>query len=326
MRTELGISIEIIRPILRALKAMGYEPADPGWSDTDHVVPGSAADQLLERAADALGRPAIGLELARHPPLGGLGALDYALLTSASVGDGLRRVSTFYRTATERVGLELARGPEYAELTLYRRPGIPHSRHWIELSLAIIVERIRQTTGQPIAIAEVAFQHPKPADATPYEAFFASRVRFGQELDHVRMAATVLDLPLQTAATTLATTLERAMTEIAPPQLEDGDPFIARVRRAVIEALDERRVDIAAVTERLHVTPRSLQRALKERNTSHRKLLDEIRCARAHQLLQDRGRSVVDVAYALGFSEPSAFFRAFRRWTGGTPAMMRRRD
>jgi AraC-like DNA-binding protein len=284
------------------------------------VVPGELADRWVDAAAARLGDDALGITLARKIPIGGLGLLDYALCTSLTVRDALARVARHYAIATRRVTLSLIEAPPRAILRFERRPGITHSRHWLEFSFAIICERMRQTIGREIVFEEVAFRHAPPEQTAAHDAYFGTRVLFGQPEDRLAFAHALLDVPLRTASSSLAELLDTRMRELQPATT--GDPFVDQVRQLIILLLEERDVRLESVAARLHLSRRTLQRELRERGMSHKDLLDGIRRERALSMLGEAS-TVADVAARLAYSEPSAFFRAFRRWTGTSPRARR---
>jgi AraC-like DNA-binding protein len=175
---------------------------------------------------------------------------------------------------------------------------------------------MRETVGAEIVFTQVSFVHPAPSDRTTHDEVFATSVQFSAPRDRVEFDASVLDHPLRTASTALASLLELKMQELAPAR--DAAPLLARVYHSLGAMLDERHTDVEGLAKRLGMSKRSLQRALGELGTSHSGLLDQLRRERAMQLLS-RGHRVTDVASALGFAAPSAFFRAYRRWTGTSP-------
>lgn len=102
------------------------------------------------------------------------------------------------------------------------------------------------------------------------------------------------------------------------------DPLLQQVQRVMRERFERRDVSLPGLATAMGISSRTLQRALKQRDTSHQQLLDALRRERALELLDHEEKTVADVSAALGFREPSAFFRAFRRWTGTTPATRRK--
>jgi AraC-like DNA-binding protein len=319
---EPGISADIVGPVLRALEALGFDAARAA-AESREIVDGTRADAMIDAASAALSDGSIGLTLATKLPIGSLGILDYSLCTSACLGDALRRVAKYYGVVTERVTLSLVVAGDRASLVFERKPGPRHSRHWAEFASAMIAARARQTLGQRFAFSHVTFAHGAPADARAHDELFGVKVEFDAPRDTLVLPASLLDLPLVTAASSLAEVLEAKMREITPA-LDAPDPFLARVHLAVAKLLDERETSLAAAATRLRLTRRTLQRELASRGTSHTQVLDLVRRERALRLLADGEMSVTEVSYALGLSEPSAFFRAFRRWTGTSPDAFRK--
>jgi AraC-like DNA-binding protein len=321
---ELGISSAIVAPVLRALEELGLDLASSFPAAVEEAgqpfVRGELADRTLDHAAEKLGDAALGITLARRIPIGALGLIDYALCTSASLRDALRTVARHYAVATQRVRLELEEHAGQAALSLARDPRVEHSRHWMEFSFAILAERMRATLGSPVTFDEVAFKHAPPASAERHDDFFGVQVRFGQPSDRLAFAARLLERPLQTASRCLAELLDERFRELEPAA---HDPFLARVQRAIVDLLDQGECSLGALAAQLRTSPRTLQRKLTALGTSHRDLLDDVRRERSQTLLRDSQLSVTEVAARLGFSETSAFFRAFRRWTGTSPQMFR---
>jgi AraC-like DNA-binding protein len=323
---EPGISSAIVGPVLEVLAAAGLDLDARGASVDagDEVVRGSSADRWLDLAAERLGDEALGLTLARRIPIGGLGLIDYALCTSATLRDALERVSRHYAVATQRVKLALVERGERLALVFERQPGISHSRHWMEFSFAILTERARQTLGREVSPVLVSFRHDPPACADAHSAFFGTEVRFSAPEDCLAFDRNMLDGHLRTAAASLAELLDARMPTTPPPPEDAGpDAFLERVRDVIAELIAQGDASLEGAATRLHTSTRTLQRELSRRRTSHKDLLDSVRRERAQALLGEGTTTVAEVAARLAYSEPSAFFRAFRRWTGTSPRARR---
>lgn len=320
-----GIALDVVAAVRAALadKGVEVERVMPAAFEGP-VVPGSMADALFELGATSLGDPAIAVTVVNAIPIGGIGVLDYTLCTSPTVRDALRKVAEHYGVATQRAKLELVEDGATAQLRFIRMPNMTHSRHWVEFPLLAITARIRSTSGNPMTFREVSFQHVAPSDQSAHDRYFGVPVAFGAAGDAMTFDAGVLDLPLKTASATMAALLEARIKELAPA-LATVDPLLDRVRRALSQMLDEKRTDVDELAKRLGTSKRSLQRSLGDLGTSHSEMLDRLRKERAFQLL-DRGLKVADVAAELAFTAPSAFFRAYRRWTGTSPKAPRPTD
>lgn len=319
-REQAGISAAIIMPVAKALEDIGYDTSGVDAKLRNGFLPGALADALLDDAARELRDPTIGVTIAARIPLGGLGLLDYALCTSAVLRDALRTTAKHFAMVTRRVGLAVVEERLHASVVLERRAGISHSRHWIEFNLAMIADRIRHTLGARAVFDGVAFAHDAPIDRGALDRFFGAPVSFSADKDRLTFAGTLLDAPLLTASTLLAQVLEARITEI---DHGEASPLIERVRRAVLEGLDNGYVEVTRVAARLRMSSRTLQRTLRAHGTTHSTILDDVRRERALHLMQ-RDVRLDEVSAQLGFSEQSALFRAFRRWTGTSPLAYRR--
>jgi AraC-like DNA-binding protein len=143
-----------------------------------------------------------------------------------------------------------------------------------------------------------------------------------QAYDELVIDRSMLELPIPTHDPILYDILlSHARTVLGEGPRSDG--VVMRLRRAVEEGLRTREVDLHTLARKLHLSPRTLQRRLAEEGTSHQSLIDSVRREMALRLLES-DVPIAEAAYLLGFSEASAFHRAFKRWTGQTPAEFRR--
>lgn len=318
-----GISASIVAPVVHELTVLGYDKAARLFATTDTLVGAQAADAMFDEAATMLQDATLALTIAKRLPIGSLGELDYALCASDDLGTGLARVARFYRLATERVHLSLEREGNRAVLVFRAADDEKYSRHWREFAVAIIAQRIRQSVGANVRFEEVAFAHAAPKDARAHAAFFGVPVHFGVDSDRLVFDIRLLDHRLRTAVATLGDLLEAKMREMTPP--DDHDAFVVRARRTIATLLDRRDVRLASVASKLGMSKRTLQRELERAKTSHKNLVDDVRKDRALRLLESGKIPIRTISEQLAFSEPRAFFRAFRRWTGTSPAALRKR-
>jgi AraC-like DNA-binding protein len=312
---EPGVSEEIVSTIRRALTELGFDAGQVNTAPVGLVVPGSAADELFDRAAAYLLDEALALSLTSRIPIGSLGALDYGLCTSSTVREALRLVVRYYGVVSQRARLDFIEEGDRPRLLFVRFPNQGYSRHWVEFPIAMIGMRIQQAAGlsRPL-FTSVSFTHPSPTSRDAHDEFFGCKVAFDAAEDVVEIPRDLLDAPLHTASKALSELLEQRMKALEPA-MATTDPLVDRARRTLISMLDAGQTDLETLASKLGESKRTLQRNLSERGTSHSQLLDELRRQRTAEML-DRGHKVVDISKALGFSEPSAFFRAYRRWTG----------
>lgn len=280
-----------------------------------------------------------GLHAAETAPLGVYGPLDLATMSSATVGEALERTVRYYATMGAMSELSIAREKTGA-LRLVVKPVVKARtdlRQYVEHLFALVVTRIRMaalahardaprrppgaaTTVGPGGATSldiiVRFTHAAPPRATEHARVLGPRVRFGQRVNELVVGAKTASLPLVTANPELSPLLEREGKRLA---LRPDATTAERVRAAIEQGLRDGRVELADVAKRLGVGARTLQRSLARDRESFADILDAIRRDVALKTLADGG-AASDLAYTLGFSQPSAFFRAFKRWTGTTPA------
>jgi AraC-like DNA-binding protein len=318
-----------IRPVAFALRGLGLDTArfrsgllEP---ERDGSVPAVQYLEGLEEIAVQLGIPHLGIELARNLPLGAFGLTDYRFSASATLGEALVSFDPHQGEFLEAIRYELhiEHLVRVEMCSVFRLPRLyPVAETF---GIAFVVRRLRDVLGDAVAkVAAVRLVCPAPPATRIYDDFFGVGVEFGGQSYEVAFAPELLNAPLLTANPELARVLtDKVQAPDNPPR---GDPFLERVRLAIRESLGEElpTVGILPISNRLGLTPRSLQRRLREQNMSFSSLVDEARRALALELLSHEGLLLCEIAYRLGFGGVTAFFRAFRRWTGSSPREFQR--
>jgi AraC-like DNA-binding protein len=287
----------------------------------DARVPRASQHRLWDEFARRTGDECVGLRLAegaRRP--GAFGVLDYLVRSSSNLGEAIDQLARFLPLLFVGDSVIDDRG-ELEVLFGYRRGPyrFTPSRHAAECNVAAFLYVSRQLVGTDWSPIEVLFEHGAPPDLREHRRVFRAPLRFGAPLNGLRFERALLDRPAVRPDPGLSAVLgnlaERMLLEIAPEP-----PVTGQVRRFLLESYREGAAPtLEAAARALRTTPRSLQRKLAAEGGSHRDLLDQVRQALALAYLRDDGRSVTEVAELLGFSDPSTFHRAFRRWTGHAP-------
>lgn len=196
-------------------------------------------------------------------------------------------------------------------------------------SVMIIWHRLSSwLVGRRIPLRHARFAHPAPAHAHEYELLFGCAVRFGAPRTAAVFDARWLTAPVVRDEAALTAMLRRAPADLLSRR-EYGTTVTERVRRTLVLALraagPARLPEAAEVAARLAVSPATLRRRLQEEGTSYRRLKDAVRRDAAISSLAAGREPIAELAARLGFSEDTAFHRAFRRWTGTTPGAYRLR-
>ncbi|WP_437809797.1 AraC family transcriptional regulator ligand-binding domain-containing protein [Sorangium sp. So ce1078] len=305
------------------LEAAGLEAA--ALADPDARVPLPAFYALLEAAVAAAADPHLGLDFAGRFQPEHFDALGFLAMSSPTLGEALERMLRYQQiwNEGERYTLEI-RG-RCAHLTFAPHgPDRPAHGQVAEMFAFDVLVNAGRMCGDPIQAVAVRFRHAPEGDPEEKARRLGSPVLFGAPQTELVMPVEALDRPLPHANEALAAFLERHVRVIAASLPGAAPPALSeRVRALLGERLREG-ADLGALAARLRMSPRTLQRRLGDEGTSIHALLDEVRRGRAAALLE-ADMAIGEVAYVLGYSEPSAFHRAFRRWTGVTPEAFRAR-
>jgi AraC-like DNA-binding protein len=198
----------------------------------------------------------------------------------------------------------------------------PWPRHTAECILAAYVVLGERWTGADLRPNLVCFQHARPSRVDELERVFRCPLRFSQPHNRIDFPRATLAAPMRGAQPLLREFLDRhATSQMAP--LAAPIALDERVRAVVGDALPSGEPKLSLVAKRLGLSTRTLQRRLADEGLAFVDIVDEVRRALALRLVEEPAVSVREIAFLLGFSEPKAFRRAFRRWTGVAPRALR---
>lgn len=315
----LTASIRTGTPLPTLAEGLGVSPLLLG--DITARAPHSLVVRVWDGLARACGEPAFGVLCAST-----LGApqLDVAdlVLHRAETFDVLTRSFLRYQRLFHEANDVHTRveGGDWVMEHRFRVP-LARSRPFSEFILAIWVSRLRAIVGpSAVALRCVRYRHEAPADVAPYREHFGADVVWGAEEDAIVLAEEALHGPLvggdPARRTALELHLERELSSLPSESLLDD---LRRHVVALVRSGSERAFDVDHVAQRLALSRRTLQRRLAEQGTSFRDQVDLARREIATSELRRGTTTLTELAFMLGFSENSAFARAFRRWTGTTP-------
>jgi AraC-like DNA-binding protein len=289
--------------------------------DPDARLPVAAVWRLWHAAVEATRDRALAIRYGMTTRLDQLGLFGFAVMTAPTAREAAARACRFLHLVTDSATLRLVEHRD--ELAIrWEREGRGELGHELanETALAQIASFVVQTAGRT-AIHRICFRHAVPAAAARLEPLLGSRVAWRARHDEVVMSRTALERRPPTANAALSAYFEshlatRAASEPAPT-------FTARVRDLLVEALGHGEPEARRIARRLGVAERTMRRELAREATSFRGVLQTVRSEHAERMLADPRLSLTEIAFALGFSEHSAFTRAFTRWFGRSPASYR---
>lgn len=325
-------SVYIIRTMLKAGAIAGVNPDiareaihldQSTLDDPDARVPMVIEAALWEILAEQSGDDCFGLHAAFALEPGEFDVMDYAIRTSGTLRQALENARRYNRLLHDAAEFELIEEGSTASFYHYFRDN-PKGANWhaADFTLASVYAIGMGITGKNWVPNCVSFQHAEPADLASYEQVFPCQLEFNCARNGLKFDVSILDYPVIGGDPALNKVLTRHADELLS-KLPNSDDLVERVRRHLANSLQQGDPSIETIAEKLHLTPRTLQRRLSESSTSYKELVDSLRKELASRYLQESHLGVSEIAYLLGYSEPSAFHRAFKRWFGKSPTRYR---
>lgn len=303
------------------LRPLGLSPdLDPAQA-LKQTVAAEAYYDLLERAA---GPADDGLPLRYGASVRpeDYGAMGLALKTALTVREALERVARYIFVLSDTLEYGLREEGETASFHLLGRPALRRgSRLANEGALAALLSLLRQVATIDIDPVAVRFRHPAPPSTDKHHSYFRCPVRFDAESDAVDFDARTLAVATRLGDEGLSAFLLAQLEELRDQQAERT--LASQVQDAVTDALCDGVPSRDRIARRLGMSERTLHRRLADEGLSYRELANEARRRVAEALLAIPDHSLAEVAFLTGFSDQSAFSRAFKRWSGQTPGAFR---
>lgn len=277
--------------------------------------------ELVTRLPDVV----VPVELVRSMPIEALGVTAQVLLRADDLAHAGALTSRFLQLSDTAMSMTWHERDDLVGYAIGHRPEVLAMRFPIELMLGIGFRLISAASAGTIQASEVTFSHAAGYPVAAYEQLFGAPVRFEQPLSAVWFPKAALATPFPNRDPIARRYLEAHAQHLlaAIPAAPAVPPLVTDVRDAILDELASSGADLARVAKRLAMSTRTLQRRLEEIDTSYQTLVDDVRASAARAMLRDRSRSIVDVAFELGYADLKGFYRAFKRWTGSTPAEWR---
>lgn len=318
------------RAIVAAYRRHGQDPSDalklaqitPTQLQMSHGrITARQMEVLSEAAMQELDDEGLGA-FSRKLPWGSYGMLARASLPSANLGIALKRWCRHHGLLTGDLRLALVERGDTAAIVVDEHADLGAAR---EFMLVYVLRNIHGLacwyidSRIPLQGAKFPFFAPPHADA--YSFMFPGPLDFGAARAEIRFDARYLELPLRRDEKALRQMLQRALP-LTVLQYRRDRLLVQQVRQALV-AHPGKAHSAEGIAQLLHMSPRTLHRQLKEEGASLQQLKDEVRSERAKDLLYRTGKPIKQVAAACGFRNEKSFLRAFRQWTGTSPAEFR---
>jgi AraC-like DNA-binding protein len=312
------------------LRGLGQEPEPvfdsvglkvAQFADPDTEISYLAASRLLRRCSTATGCEHFGLVVGTRAAPSVLGVAGFMLRAAPDVGTGLRGLVQHLDLHDQGgVPTLLIQGGVALLGYAIQQPRAEAVDQIYDLSMAVACNIMRALCGETWSPTEVLLSRRPPRDLTPYRQFFHAPLRFDADLSALAFPSRWLTHKVASADHLLHRHLEREAEALHSVRNAN---IIGDVRRSLRQLLANRKCAVSDLARQLCMHQRTLNRRLREEGTSFRREIDEIRYAMARQLLEESTMSIARIATTLCYADVTAFSRAFKRWTGITPAQWR---
>lgn len=319
---EAGAMVGLDPPELR--QRLGLAGCD--FEDPDALLPLETYIAAWEALTQAKDSADLGLRLGAHSSPRLLGALGYAMVHAPSALGAVELFRRYRRLVSDTLAPEIDIDEARVTYRLVWPARVARLYQFADCAFQSTLTLMREMAGlprdAPLAV-EACYQCPPPP-GPDRQVVLGCPVRFGSPETRFVLRRELLERPLPRANSELFEYLERH-AQVVLARLPEGGSTVVRARRLITEGLRAGEPTPLEVAKKLGMSERTLQRRLRDEGTSFAQLLDGVRRELAELYLSEPRIAAHEVAFLIGYSEPSAFFRAFRRWTGRTPQEFRQR-
>jgi AraC-like DNA-binding protein len=259
----------------------------------------------------------------RRMKAGTFAMICHAVLNCKSLGHALERSLRFYALILDDIGGKLVRAGGEAAIELHEKT--PCGRVFAHEVLLMLLHGVAcWLVGRRIPVLRAQFSYPEPAHSAEYRSMYSTQLSFGDAHTALVFQAAHLDLPIVQNEHTLKEFLRTAPENILV-KYKNGSSLGARTRRRLRQSLPGPLPEFEILAAEMNLTAATLRRRLHDEGTSYQAIKDQLRRDLAISYLTHSDRGAMDIGLELGFSERSAFHRAFKKWTGASPGEFRRR-
>ena len=297
---------------LALMRAAGLTEQD--LEDPDSRIPVVAMHRLWRELLMQDGDPLIGLRIGESVTVRGTGMVGYMMRHSETLRDAYQLLSRYSRLITDASQFELVERRNSISLVVHTRPFMIALKQPIIGGLSTLITMGRRITREDFVPLTVHLPIPPPANPGLYRALFGENVYFECSVAEIGFSPAQMRLPCLAADSHLCGYLDELAEEKLSALSERSTEFIDRVRRGIWRNLQNGRPSLHRTAALIGMSARTMQRRLGEHGTSFSAVLDDLRKELSNELRRNREIAVSDVAFLLGYSEPSAYARAMRRW------------
>ena len=324
------VRIGIAAAVPEILSSLGVDPEDVFsearidirlFDNQDNLISYAARGHLLSVCVERTGCEHFGLLLGQNGSLSNFGLIGHLAKQSPDVKSALMNLQRYFHLHAQGARLELTEVDRLARLGYHiYQPHVEATAQIDDGAMAWGFNILRELAGDRFKLAAVHFTHRMPRDTRPYNRLFKAPIRFDSEEGGLYFRSEFLSRSLVQSDPDLHRLLQKDVDQI---QATYHDDFLSHVRRVLHSVLWVRPASAAELAALFSMSRRTLNRRLSTVDTTFREVADEVKCQIACQMLSDSEIQLTDLATLLHYHDSSSFVKAFRRWTGSTPAQWR---
>ena len=320
----------LVGMLWRTLEAYGIDPRrvidentyQPGGSGRlNERIAFSTYEKMELSAARLINDPAAGLRSAEQLHPSHLGALGHAWMASSSLRTAIERARRFSRMYHEKIGIFITDESDVLKVEYRLRYQSSMPDMLADSQLASLLTLCRLNFGKSLRPAFVRMQRNPPSDPEPWHDFFGVKVQFNQAENCLALWNRDADKQL-TGSNPMLVALHEDVIKRQIAELDRSD-ILNRTLAAIIDQLPSGGVSEGSVAKELNLTVRTLRRKLSEKGIGFRSLLTNVRKDLVKRYIDDPSYTVTEISFLLGYTDTSAFSRAFKRWNGISPTHAR---
>jgi len=279
-------------------------------------------DKLWQQVTKIVVDPCFTVKMAEfwHPSQ--IGALGYAWLASSTLRRAFKRTERYIHVVSEKLDLELSDTPAGLKIQVNLDDSAFSLPQQHDLVLTVLMHMCRFNFGDELVASQVTMVHPEPECSDRFVDYFRTEIQFDADQSSLTIARADVDKLLPSANKQIALMHDEMLMKYLI-DIKQGD-LVQQVKSIILENLPDGTVSEKLIAEQLNLSERSLQRRLQENQTTFRLTLENVREMVAKQYIKNPMNRMSDITFLLGFSEQSAFSRAFKKWTGKSPVEYRK--
>lgn len=303
------------------LEGLGMDRA--ALSRPEGFIPCADFARILDAAAQQTRDQAFGLHFGARSNPKNNGCLAYAVMNSPTVSSAFATAARYIHLHNEAARLALA---ESKDLTYWsytvNNLELEQCRQFVDYGMAAALNVVRVMVGSQWSPREVHLEHEAEGRIADYRSVFRSPVIFACSTNAFVMDTEFCKQPVAAADPNLFRILTCYLDDVLS-RTPKNDAWLAPIRAAIVQLMKQGELNLLRAAKALGVSPRTLQRQLSQRGLSFAEVVENTRRGLAVDYLKGRENTLTEIAFLLGYSEVSAFNRAFKRWTGKTPMAYR---